>query len=266
MNKKQRKRKEKKARTENAAKKAAKSNPAVGTQRIGYQYQETERTGHGTQTPEKNGENRMELKKWMQQPSSSNWVIAGLTCALVAIGVVQALIYCGQLHAIHVDQRPWMKFVNADKIVPLSRNTTAMGAAQVSNPGKTPARNVRIEIAVEKVKNGEQPTMSLGSNDVVSTSGLAYPDETEPAQGIQFGVRGDTNKPFDFIPLGDDYDRWTKGELFYVVYGRISYSDFFRVEHWTHYCVFVASPPPPGHPPYTFTAQRCTEYNDVDDN
>jgi hypothetical protein len=45
---------------------------------------------------------------------------------------------------------------------------------------------------------------------------------------------------------------------FVVVYGDVTYSDIFGVQHWTHYCRYVTAP--------SLISEQCERYNDADQN
>lgn len=58
---------------------------------------------------------------------------------------------------------------------------------------------------------------------------------------------------------------YNAGDKYYIVYGKVTYTHFFKVPHWTHFCAWVAAPPKTTEMK-AVKAKRCTLYNDVDDN
>jgi len=82
-------------------------------------------------------------------------------------------------------------------------------------------------------------------------------------------VRASTGALFPNVPAGQpieypfsqsDLEDFKQGRAFVVVYGQATYSDFFHVGHWTKFCTFF------GAITGGYTAKKCTDYNDIDEN
>ena len=71
------------------------------------------------------------------------------------------------------------------------------------------------------------------------------------------------NEPQPELLSSTDETAFAQGKTFYVLYGTVYYSDFFRVEHWVKVCQPIAVNLP-GKSFWTY--KRCTDYADIDTN
>ena len=202
---------------------------------------------------------------WIKEKSSfTDWLLAIFTAALAGATIYTIIIIGGQLDVMRKDQRPWIK-MTFDSFAVQAQSAIGGNLHQV-NYGKTVAKNIAGKFAIEEVKNGEQPRMDYGNAWVSFTTGALFPNDPQvrgvPMQKVaQHLPSGDT---YEAVVLSQtEYDDFMNGKIFFAAYGIISYSDFFRIEHWTKYCTFLY---PANGPSRTFTAKTCTDYNDVDDN
>jgi hypothetical protein len=156
------------------------------------------------------------------------------------------------------DQRPWLKItfgLNEPRVqFPIS------GTIHIVNGGKTPARHVIAKVVVEQVKNGEGPKLNYAGPGMAVTTGTLFPNEPPVNLPIIKRIIGTDGKGTNDIFTDTESDDFMNGRIFYIIYGTIYYTDFFGTNHWTKYCSFHAAQG------FTFTAQNCTNYGDIDKN
>jgi hypothetical protein len=209
----------------------------------------------------------MGFRESVKRSSFTDWCIASFTLVLSVVAIYQYVVMGGQLDVMRKDQRPWIKL--AFNTLTLKVGSPIGGNLHTTNNGKTPAKKFEGKFAIEKVKNGEQPRLDYGTSWVKFTGGAVFPNDPQvQAVNMTQTVNHPSGPAYEAVTLNQvDWDDYTRGNIFFVAYGSISYSDFFRVQHWTKYCTFVGAPESPATvSPKQFTAQNCTDYNDVDDN
>jgi hypothetical protein len=202
------------------------------------------------------------FKDWIRKDKTfTDWCIAAFTFVLACAAIYQFVIMGGQLDVMRKDQRPWIK-VTFD-INTLTAQSPITGTAHIVNGGKTPARDIRGEIVIQRVKNGEQPTFDYPSPNTKFTTGTLFPNES-PANVTIKRTRFINKGPSveDDILTKDEFDDLQKTKIFFIVYATISYKDFFETKHWTKQCAFFT----PANISGDFYAQKCTNYGDIDDN
>lgn len=232
--------------------------------------EETDATAkHRKQTAEK--EDKMWWKtlwEWIRSSSSfTDWCLTAFTLVLATASIYQFNVMGGQLDVMRKDQRPWLKLTFDNFVTQVG--SPIGGNLHMVNSGKTPAKKLEGKFAIEKVKNGEQPRLDFGNTWVTFTGGALFPNDAQAqAINMQQTVYGPSGPFYEAASLSQtDWDDYVQGRIFFVAYGSISYFDFFRVQHWTKYCVFLSAPESPAIVvPRQFTAHNCTDYNDVDDN
>jgi hypothetical protein len=144
------------------------------------------------------------------------------------------------------DQRPWVKVVSRTGI-PEKGPRLAIEMSVIAT-GKNPAKSVSAKFFVERVKTGETPKLSETDPMGAFSTGIMFPDS--PPQRM----------PLAYDLLGSEMDDFNEGRIFLAIYGRVNYRDMFQTEHWTKFCSF--SSPKDG----LYSAEKCTAYNDTDDN
>lgn len=174
------------------------------------------------------------------------WIEALALTAAILIGFVAAK----QWITMKVDQRPWVR-VWIDVAPVQTQNPSIAGTMHFLDSGKTPARKADTTFFVERVVNGTQPT---------------FPED-KPLDKVLTGTQfpnAQTDAPIVFYPLSKtELDDLTANKIFFVVYGRFTYRDFFGTNHWTKFCQQWTTTAPGL---IYVTYQDCTEYNDIDDN
>jgi hypothetical protein len=95
---------------------------------------------------------------------------------------------------------------------------------------------------------------------------MLYPNvETTPVDYIPVGTLRDP-QTFYLVPISaDEMKQFALGDMVLVIYVKASYTDFFRVQHWTHFCTWIANDTV-SKEPRKYNVGACTTYNDTDDN
>jgi hypothetical protein len=201
------------------------------------------------------------FKQWAKKDKTfTDWCIAAFTFVLAGAAIYQFIIMGSQLDTMRKDERPWIEITfNTGAF---QANAPVSGVMHVVNNGKTPARAIRADIVVERVKNGEEPRLDYPTPHTRFTTGLLFPKT--PADSPYFRLRTSSNgTSVEEDPLTEsEFDDLQHSRIFFVVYATVSYADFFGTKHWTRMCAFSALSNVVG----TATAQKCTDSGDVDTN
>jgi hypothetical protein len=161
-----------------------------------------------------------------------------LTAALVWIASLQ---YKG----LTTDERPWIRLIAEN---PQINSPSFTITTHALNSGKTPAKSFSAVFFIEVVKNGEDPRLNEDRAPTAqSTTGVAFPN-----------IPVDT--PVSYTFTQSEFQDFKDRRAFFILYAKMTYSDFFRIAHWTKHCQFFAIPPG------GYTAKKCTDYNDIDNN
>jgi hypothetical protein len=218
------------------------------------------------------------LYRWAKDGKTfTDWCLAAFTFVLAVAAIYQFVIMrgqlkvmSGQLEAMRIDERPWMK-ITAD-FLPIQAFSPDIAKLHVFNTGKTPASRISVKMAVETVENGRNPKLDFGWPIDVMTTGVVFPNtqtedlpirrEKSPFRDLTLQGPG----PAEPDPITqEEMIRFGDNKIFFVVYARIEYFDSSNVQHWTNFCAFK------GHAQGTVTtqtvsAQDCTNFNAVDSN
>jgi hypothetical protein len=133
---------------------------------------------------------------WIKEKSSfTDWLHAVSTAALAVATIYTIVIIGGQLDVMRKDQRPWIKLTFDNFAVQVQ--SPLGGNLHTVNYGKTVAKNITGKVAIEEVRNGEQPRMDYGNAWVSFTTGALYPNDPQvrgiPLQKVaQHSASGDT--------------------------------------------------------------------------
>jgi hypothetical protein len=205
-----------------------------------------EHTCYNQEEPKRNYEPPPDQKrKWGL--TKFEWIIACLTTCAVAVAFFTALFIYNQLDDMRKDQRPWVRAWM--DFAPIQvQNPIISGTMHILNSGKTPAKSVNATFFVEKVVNGKEPNLADTKPFAKMVSGAKFPNIPADSPLTVYSI----SQP----ELGD----LNAGRIFFVVYGTVTYTDFFRTQHWTKFCVtWILAPG-------NYTSKKCAEYDDVDNN
>ena len=129
---------------------------------------------------------------------------------------------------------------------------------EMTNTGKTPAKNVHGNIAVGVFKKGEPLdfTYSAGHAHYGVNAGTIFPGGgiKQSFEAVEHGPQH--AEAIIFTP--ELKDALWKAQSFIIVHGRLEYTDAFGADHWTTYCRYVLHP--------DMISPDCMKYNDTDTN
>jgi hypothetical protein len=207
-------------------------------------------------------ETSMGFREAVKRSSVTDWCIAAFTLVLMVVAVYQYTVTGSQLDVMRRDQRPWMK-LNFDSFT-AKTGTEIAGNLHMVNNGKTPAKKIEGRFAMEKVRNGDSPRLDYAESGNIFTTGAIFPNEPQTkGMGMQHSVQKSGGINYEPVILTEDaFTDFMAGNIFFVAYANVSYSDFFGVRHWTKFCNFLY----PTGIIQTYSAKNCTDYNDIDDN
>jgi hypothetical protein len=203
--------------------------------------------------------------------SVTDRAIALFTGVLAFVAIYQFIILDHQLAAMRMDQRAW--------IVPqgLSGQTLfdkpLFANISLSNNGKTPAKHFEAITKIEVLDAAAGPTFDY-SNQLLNTWTVGNLISPNPGGNLNSGnppisvtarrqIAG--TQTTEFILLSTDLNtRMNAGKVWMAVEGEVGYEDVFGAKHWLTFCMaHFQVPPGEATPP---GAQKCAEYNNMDNN
>lgn len=163
--------------------------------------------------------------------------------------------------SIRYNERAWLGCVLPANF-PLE-GLTSPANLQVTNFGKTPAREVKGEIIATELMKGEQPAFdfSLGHPHNNFYAGAVFPTSPLP---VSINVQRYGAKTATAISSAELRQDLESQRSYIIFYGRITYTDIFGKKHWTQFC--TGSGKAMEGTVVEDTVKKCVEYNDVDNN
>jgi hypothetical protein len=158
--------------------------------------------------------------------------------------------------ALLVDQRAWVSVV-----IPLNfplEGSSIPASIQITNTGKTPAKDIAGDIFASVLKKGEEPQFDFSTGHPHNRiyAGAIFPNGqikvTIPV------VRYGPQTAETIVPTSELRQEIANGESFIIFYGKITYVDIFGSSHWTSFCTGSGSA--------MGDLKKCLNYNDVDNN
>lgn len=171
-------------------------------------------------------------------------------------------------HQTQSAERAWITIEFPQPLVaPLAENRPITSNIQFTNSGNSVARKVIAEAVIEVVKNGKSPTFDYSWDHTKLTSGLLQKNETATLPAGRYAHQRTTNgSNAKILPLShDELQQLLTGKSYIAIFARVRYWDAFGIHHWLRRCGWVAQPSPPGVS-WVFTAHKCTNYAEVDNN
>ncbi len=157
-----------------------------------------------------------------------------------------------------IDQRAWIAALWEAPQFPV-RDGVLTGAIEISNSGKTPALNVSGSVAMTFISPGwtldfshPEPSLQTAVKLGAVFPGSSMSVKINPMLRVENGQI--TTGPLSPTFLKD-------GRGYIVMFGKLSYSDTFGVEHWLTFCRSDN-----GLPGGMFGVNGCAEYNGIDHN
>lgn len=146
---------------------------------------------------------------------------------------------------------------------------------RIANAGKTAAKDVSGDIALYVMSKGENPVFLYGEEGSKSR----YPSyhysariimqgdvQDNPLVVTQHGKQGTGN----LIWSKELQAKFETRDLWLIVYGRLTYRDIFRTEHWQTFCYMPRNPSltigGTGNKREHVGNDACERYEDMDDN
>jgi hypothetical protein len=164
---------------------------------------------------------------------------------------------------MRVEQRPWIKI--AAEGGSLKPDSPYTGKIHLENSGKTPAKNMRVDFSIDEMDSGDEPRLDYPTPHYIGTTGIVYPNTTVDFD-ISMYEPGHMDGAFHKLSQ-PEIDMLLQHKRYLVIYGKAGYTDFFKVNHWTHMCQFViVHSQQIGTITYTVNAKACTDYGDTDNN
>lgn len=182
-----------------------------------------------------------------------------LESTAVLAGLAVLVVYACQLyvmqHQLRLDQRAWIGFVLPNNF-PLDGQTTP-ATLQVTNFGKTPARQVQGNIVATLMMKIQEPSFdfSVGHPHNRFYAGAVFPNSPFP---VTINVQRYEGTP-KIISPADLRKELETGQSYIVFYGEITYEDVFGKKHWTRFCTGSGIAMQE-----LDVLKKCIAYNDVD--
>jgi len=162
----------------------------------------------------------------------------------------------------HLEERAWI--IEITDTVPLADGKPISVPIQFKNTGKTPAKKFQGHVVVTVLDAGQEPWFDYTSKTVPRTFmeiGTIFPNAPLDLSFKAGKRQGGEKKVIDVTP--SIREQITRGDLYILVYGNITYDDIFGASHWMKFCQFNG-----GHldisTPKTY--KKCSDYNDTDNN
>ncbi len=157
----------------------------------------------------------------------------------------------------HFDQRAWLGISYGTYKYAISQTFGA--TYEVTDTGKTPARNVQGKAVTRFMKSGDTPSFTYehGTNVDLGTM-LPNVHQGGISWLMPFNVRKE--KHIQPMKISDEMFRALhNGSGYIMIYGNIGYDSVFGAHHWIKFCATSG--------PTFFTQPReCIDYNNVDGN
>lgn len=128
---------------------------------------------------------------------------------------------------------------------------------QITNSGKTPAKQIFAEVIVDVVRNNAKWNADYNSlpSTGQTTNVILAGDSSKFSASLQRAAATGTEPT---LLSEADWQQLVEGRDYIIVYGRMTYRDSFGRWHWQHFCSWSA------FAQGEFSAQDCTAYNDMD--
>jgi hypothetical protein len=199
---------------------------------------------------------------WMKKDKTfTDWCIAAFTFVLAGAAIYQFVIMGSQLDTMRKDQRPWLDltFTTNSNALQVGDPITAM--AHVVNNGKTPARAITGDVVIEMIKNGEKSKLNYPLPHSRFTVGALFPNRPMDSPVFSRVRTASDGISVEANPVSQaELDDFNQVKSFIIVYGIVSYRDFFGTWHWTKICGYFPKPNATGG----VTAKWCADYGDID--
>jgi hypothetical protein len=189
-------------------------------------------------------------------PWWKGWIDRATVLVAIAAAAIAGLQWFEMRRTLLVDQRAWVSVVLPPSF-PLE-GAAIPASFQITNTGKTPAKQIEGDIVATVLKKGEEPSFDLGTGHPHSRIfvGAIFPNG--PINSTIPISRYGPYSAETIVPTPELRQAIASGESFIIFYGRITYVDVFGIPHWTSFCTVSGSG--------MGDIKKCVTYNDVDNN
>jgi hypothetical protein len=134
--------------------------------------------------------------------------------------------------ALEIDQRPWLIVTDLsyDEIPQPGKPLLVM--VKLVNTGKTPAFESVIEVSTSLIPKDREPEANTSAAGPIRFGMLAPSGIYSPLFFVFRDPMTGANAP---IPA-DKFEDLQSGTLVNFIYGKITYRDAFKSDHWTKFC------------------------------
>jgi hypothetical protein len=164
--------------------------------------------------------------------------------------------------AARLNERPWMNVaVGQGQLVD---GQPLVMPIQITNSGKTPAKNVQGTIVLNLLHKGEEPGFiyETGHPRYAIDVGMMAPNFPNRLSWAVLPKNLPPSAPLKPISVSSVIRQGINdGSLYIAAHGRITYDDIFGKSHWMTFCSYAQNPPITGP-----DAAKCSQHNDVDKN
>jgi hypothetical protein len=229
----------------------------------------SERTTHQNSVRKSSPRWWMRFGHYVADKSSfTDWCIAAFTLVLAGVAIYQYRVMGSQLAVMRNDERAWVE------VKPLATNERVPAVEVVAgkpvffpikvvNTGKTPAKQVRLTLAIEIPASSNEANFDCVQKGVclshVEVWGMMSPGDSDEIITPRFL---DTSNP-SLVATDAEATAWEEERAYVAIYGVISYVDVYNTRHWTNFCYWQNNP---SARRTGFSAVKCTGYNTVDNN
>jgi hypothetical protein len=211
---------------------------------------------------------------WWKPLTGPDWVTA-IATAMIFLATAVYVYYArkqwsvmsdqlstmnGQLDVMRKEQRAWLS-VRQVTGTRIALNTAPSTAIVLGNTGKSPALALVCHVYVEIIPNGTSPHFDAEIVHNIMISGVMMPGSSEEMAAIRRRYKPSSQGETEDFPLtAREKVALQDGKSWIAVHGTVSYSDVFRVGHWTRFCMHAALKEG------MYQDRACTAYNAVDNN
>jgi hypothetical protein len=187
-------------------------------------------------------ENPMGFREFFKQPYVTNWLLAFFTLALTVTAIYQYKITANQLDVMRKDERAWLQVKSqipfskeVDQPFQLEAGKDLTFPLVLSNIGKTPAKNIVVVAFVKTRSIYEVPPLECVDQGNTCTpngasTGILFPNDHFDFPSVRVDQNGN-------IKVTDqEFTAWKEGQIYAVVFGKVTYDDAFGLSHWTKFC------------------------------
>jgi hypothetical protein len=153
-----------------------------------------------------------------------------------------------QLDVMRNDERAWLQVRMPGQYEPEGPKPVEITAGQpievsleLLNVGKTPAQNVVVQSTIELPDSSNGPNLS-SMNDIVAVhTSVTVPTFFPNSKTSVDITRLEKTRSKPLVATDDEVQAWISGKKYFAIYGIATYTDIFKVEHVTQFCMWQPS-------------------------